>query len=216
MIFGNKYPSKENFLRAFEGNSAACLLQDASQPFKLLSRQPLWPGKPFHSGSQMDGPPQRSSKGVHLEPSALVAAAAGPPDLGCLCVWQVVMECDSQRTWNNWRGSRRTCRRNRAGGYSEPRKDGMNSNKRRMHFRPAVAAAARWVDRAQCADGHTWAMQALRARPVVFTAFNSKAKHHETQRWALKVVTYSEQQVVFVGCFLAQMITQQNKKVGPR
>lgn len=189
MIFGNKYPSKEKFLRAFKGNSAACLVQDGSQPLKLLSRQPLWPGKPFHSGSQMDGPPQRSSKRVRLEPSALVAAAAGAPDQGCLCAWQVVMERDSQTTWNNWRGSRRTCGRNRAGGYSQPRKDGMNSNKHRMHFGQAAAAAARWVGRAQRADGHTWAMWPLAPRPVIFTAFTSNEKHHETQRWALKVVT---------------------------
>lgn len=85
MIFGNKYPSTEKFLRAFEGNSAACLVQDGIQPFKSLSRQPLRPGEPFHSGTQLDGPQQRASKGVHLEPSALAAAAARPPDLGRLC-----------------------------------------------------------------------------------------------------------------------------------
>lgn len=216
MIFGNKHPSKEKFLRAFEGNWAACLVQDGSQPFKLLSRQPLRQGKPFHSGSQTDGPPQRSSKGVSLEPSALVAAAAGPPDLGCFCAWQVMMVCDSQRTWNNRRGSRRTCRRNRAGDYSQPRKDGMNSDKHRMHFRQAAAAATKWAGRAQHADGHTWAMQALAARSVIFTAFNSKEKHHKTQRGALKVVSHNKHWAIFVGCFLAQMITQQNKKVGCR
>lgn len=96
---------------------------------------------------QMDGLPQRANKGVHLEPSALVAAAAEHPDLGYLCVWQVAMERDSQSTWNNWRGSRRTCRRNRAGDSSQPHKDGMNSIKHRMCFRQALAAAARWVGR---------------------------------------------------------------------
>lgn len=84
MIFGNKHSSGEKFLRVFEANPAACLVQDRSQAFKLLSRQRLWPGEPFHSSPQTKGLPQMASKGVCLALSALVAAAAGPLGQGCL------------------------------------------------------------------------------------------------------------------------------------